>query len=272
LPANWQRIVIRDLAFRHAKAPADSPPLGVQELVLNRGERIALVGGSGSGKSSLMRVLAGLYPASHIEIEVDGAVMPAAIDLAALATLIPQEADVFEGSVRENLDFGSGIVDARVHEAMHGSAFDAVLPGLHGGLDFAIAQRGSNLSGGQRQRLCLARGTLAATGSSIVFLDEPTSALDPITEAQVHLRLGKTYPGACIVASVHRMTLLSHFDRVVLMHQGRLVDSGSVSELRERQPAFAEMLAGSAHASVERGSRLNERQVALQYHGRTECV
>jgi ATP-binding cassette subfamily B protein len=250
LPPNWQRIVIRDLAFRHAKAPPESSPLGVEELVLNRGERIALVGGSGSGKSSLMRVLAGLYAASHIEIEIDGVIVPSACDLAALATLVPQEADVFEGSVRENLDFGAGVAEGRVHHAIHGSAFEAVLSGLHGGLEFAVAQRGSNLSGGQRQRLCMARGTLAAADSSIVFLDEPTSALDPITEAQVHMRLGKTFPGACIVASVHRMTLLSHFDRVVLMHQGRLLDSGTVQQLRARQPAFAAMLAGSAHATA----------------------
>lgn len=254
LPPDWRRIVVRDLSFRHARAPADSPPLGVDVLVLNRGERIALVGGSGSGKSSLMRVLVGLYAAAHVEIEIDGVVQPRAFDLASIATLVPQEADVFEGSLRENLDFGVESSDAAIEAALHGSAFDAVLPGLHGGLRFAVAQRGSNLSGGQRQRLCLARGALAAAGSSVVFLDEPTSALDPITEAQIHSRLGKTFPGACIVASVHRMSLLSYFDRVVLMDQGRVVDTGSVCELRARQPRFAAMLAGSSPARITAGA------------------
>jgi ATP-binding cassette subfamily B protein len=249
LPADWQRIVVRDVAFRHAKAHPDAPSLGVAELVLERGAHIALVGGSGSGKSSLMRVLAGLYAASHIEIEVDGVVQPRACDLASLATLIPQEADVFEGSVRENLDFGTAIAQDRIDAAVHGSAFGAVLATLHGGLEFAVAQRGSNLSGGQRQRLCMARGVLAAADSSVVFLDEPTSALDPVTEADVHQRLGTTFPGACIVASVHRMSLLSYFDRVVLMDAGRVVDTGSVDALRERHPAFARMLQGSAHAN-----------------------
>jgi ATP-binding cassette subfamily B protein len=249
LPRDWQRIVVRDVSFRHAKANPDSPSLGVAELAFNRGERIALVGGSGSGKSSLMRVLAGLYAAAHIEIEVDGVVQPQAFDLAALATLIPQEADVFEGSVRENLDFGTGIDGARIDAAVHGSAFGVVLDGLHGGLDFPVAQRGSNLSGGQRQRLCMARGALAAAGSSLVFLDEPTSALDPVTEADVHQRLARTFPGACIVASVHRMGLLSYFDRVVLMDAGRVVDTGSIDELRGRHDSFARMLQGSAHAA-----------------------
>jgi len=251
LPADWQRIVVRDVAFRHAMAHPDAPSLAVSQFELRRGERIALVGGSGSGKSSLMRVLAGLYAAAHIEIEVDGVVLPGARDLAALATLIPQEADVFEGTVRENLDFGTGIDDARIAAAVHGSAFGPVLDGLHGGLEFPVAQRGSNLSGGQRQRLCMARGALAAAGSSLVFLDEPTSALDPVTEAQVHQRLGQTFSGACLVASVHRMSLLSYFDRVVLMDAGRVVDAGSVGELKERQPEFAHMLRGSEHAGVE---------------------
>jgi ATP-binding cassette subfamily B protein len=250
LPREWQRIVMRDVSFRHAKAHVDSPSLGIAELVLNRGERIALVGGSGSGKSSLMRVLAGLYAAAHIEIEVDGIVQPLAFDLASLATLIPQEADVFEGSVRENLDFGTDVDAPRIEDAVRGSAFGAVLSSLHGGLEFPVTQRGSNLSGGQRQRLCMARGVLAASGSSVVFLDEPTSALDPITEADVHQRLGRTFPQACIVASVHRMSLLSYFDRVVLMDAGRVVDSGSVDTLRERQPSFARMLEGGAHAAT----------------------
>lgn len=248
LARDWQRIIVRDVSFRHAKAHVDSPPLGVAEIVLNRGERIALVGGSGSGKSSLMRVLAGLYAAAHIEVEVDGVVQPQALNLASLATLIPQEADVFEGSVRENLDFGTDIDASRIRDALHGSAFGAVLQTLHGGLEFPVAQRGSNLSGGQRQRLCMARGVLAASDSSVIFLDEPTSALDPITEADVHRRLSRTFPDACILASVHRMSLLSYFDRVVLMDAGRVVDSGSLEALRDRQPAFARMLEGSAHA------------------------
>ena len=250
LPADWRRIVVRDVAFRHAAAAPESPPIGLDEIALQRGERIALVGGSGAGKSTLMRVLAGLYAAPGAVVEVDGQVRAGVHNLASLSTLIPQEADVFEGTVRENLDFGTALPADRLEAAMQGSAFDAVLFGLDGGLEFAVAERGSNLSGGQRQRLCLARGALAAAGSSIVFLDEFTGALDPITEARIHHALEETFPDACIVASVHRMSLLAHFDRVALMEAGRLVDIGSLAQLRERQPAFAHMLAGSAHEAA----------------------
>ncbi|MEO5687739.1 MAG: ABC transporter ATP-binding protein [Burkholderiaceae bacterium] len=247
LPHDWRRIVVRDIAFRHAAAAPESPPLGLDSLTLQRGERIALVGGSGAGKSTLMRVLAGLYSAPGVVIEIDGQLRPGVHDLAAMSTLIPQEADVFEGSVRENLDFGTKMPAETLSAALHGSAFDAVLSGLDGGLEFAVAERGSNLSGGQRQRLCLARGALAAAQRSLVFLDEPTGALDPVTEARIHDRLATTFPGACIVASVHRMSLLAHFDRVALMENGRLVDIGPLADLRERQPAFAHMLAANAH-------------------------
>lgn len=269
LPPEWQRIVVRDISFRHAEANPEAPALGVSELEFRRGERLALVGSSGSGKSSLMRVLAGLYAAAHIEIEVDGVVHPEAFDLASLATLIPQEADVFEGSVRENLEFGTPLQAQRIDAAIHGSAFQPVLDGLQGGLEFPVAQRGNNLSGGQRQRLCMARGAIAAAESSIVFLDEPTSALDPVTEAAVHQRLGRTFPHACIVASVHRMGLLSYFDRVVLMDAGRVVDTGTIDALRLRHTDFASMLLGSAQAASE--GDVDALQIAAALGVETDC-
>jgi ABC-type bacteriocin/lantibiotic exporter with double-glycine peptidase domain len=126
------------------------------------------------------------------------------------------------------------------------SAFDEVLVTLPEGLDTPISEAGSNLSGGQRQRLCLARGVLMARDRSLLLLDEPTSALDPMTESFVVQRLCAHFAGACIVASVHRMSLLKHFDRVVLLVGGRVIDSGTAAELAGRQPLFAHMLESQA--------------------------
>jgi ABC-type multidrug transport system fused ATPase/permease subunit len=215
-------------------------------LRMNRGERIAIVGPSGSGKSTLMRALAGLYETVAARIEVDGVHHPGLHHLGSTATLIPQEPEVFECSVRENILFDTVPEPGALEHAIRVSAFDEVLVTLPEGLHTFISEGGSNMSGGQRQRLCLARGVFAACDSSVVLLDEPTSALDPMTESSVVRRLCDHFADACIVAAVHRMSLLKHFDRVVLLVAGRVVDSGGVSELAARQPLFARMLANQA--------------------------
>jgi ABC-type transport system involved in cytochrome bd biosynthesis fused ATPase/permease subunit len=99
------------------------------------------------------------------------------------------------------------------------------------GLDAPIAERAANWSGGQRARIALARGVLAARGSSIVLLDEPTAHLDPKVEAQVYSRLFATFSDACVISSVHRMHLLDQFDEVLVMRDGRL--------MQERAPVAA---------------------------------
>ncbi|KQW02652.1 ABC transporter ATP-binding protein [Rhizobacter sp. Root1221] len=240
----WQRIELQGLGFTHAKSERG----GVRgvHLALNRGERIALVGPSGSGKSTLLRVLAGLYDADRGHIAVDGVAQLGRRHLADVSTLIPQEAEVFEASMRENLTLDQDVPADALARAVHVSALDAVLVDLPRGLDTPMSERGFNLSGGQRQRLALARGVLAAEGSSLLLLDEPTSALDALTERTVHERLDAACPDACIVSAVHRMGLLPHFDRVVFMVDGAIADIGTADEVAARQPMFAAMLAGAA--------------------------
>lgn len=247
----WQALELRGLGYVHRAVDARDGRGGVQDiaLTLRRGERVALVGASGSGKSTLLRVLAGLYGAQQGEIAIDGVVQPGQRDAGALATLIPQEAEIFETTVRENLCFGDETVDdAALQRAIATAAFDEVLAGLPEGLETPMTERGFNLSGGQRQRLALARGVLAARGRSLLLLDEPTSALDPVIERHVHERIEHAFADACIVAAVHRLSLLDRFDRVVFMAAGRIVDVGTAAELAARQPAFAGMLQGARAA------------------------
>lgn len=255
IPHDWQSIAVRGLYYDHSPAgvvdsdtvtrsrtPHAVSGLKNVAITLGRGERIALVGPSGAGKSTLMRVLTGQYSTHGQHIEVDGKPYPSTLHLGSIATLIPQEADVFEASIKDNISLSGEHSDIEISGAAHVSAFDAVMAEMSLGLDAPLSERGCNLSGGQRQRLCLARGLLAARGHSLIFLDEPTSALDPITEETVLGRLSAALPDACIVASVHRMSLLHHFDRVVLMVNGQIQDAGTVDELLRRQPAFREML------------------------------
>ena len=247
---DWHEIALRGGEYAYTRA--DGKPAGVfgAHLTLRRGERIALVGPSGSGKSTLLRMLAGLYETQKGHYEVDGVISMGVRHLGAVATLIPQESEVFEASVLDNITFGVPHEERAVDDALYVTAFDTVLASMPAGLATPISERGFNLSGGQRQRLSLARGVLAAKGnaSSIVLLDEPTSALDSVTEARIHRRLDGAFPKATIVASVHRMSLLAHFDRVVLMVGGRVVDSGSVADLLERQAHFRQLYHGAREA------------------------
>jgi ABC-type bacteriocin/lantibiotic exporter with double-glycine peptidase domain len=260
-PAGWRTLQLQGLSYAHDSRHAgdDAARGGIHgiTLTLRRGESVALVGPSGSGKSTLLRVLAGLYAAHDGRVVFDDGDESASADelprrdAAEVATLIPQEAEIFEATMRENLAFGQPLAPAELQRALQASALDEVLAGLPRGLDTMMSERGFNLSGGQRQRLALARGVLAARGSSLLLLDEPTSALDPLIEQHVHERIARAFAGQCIVAAVHRLTLLAHFDRVVLMVGGRIVDAGSVAELESRQPLFAAMRRGAVKGGAQ---------------------
>jgi ABC-type multidrug transport system fused ATPase/permease subunit len=258
--APWRQLDIQSLQWRYvmrdtapganpvdgasASSPTEPARNGLHDvaLTLRRGQRVALVGPSGGGKSTLLRVLAGLYPPHSGTLMFDG--QP--IDwpqLRRVATLIPQETELFEASIRENLAFGQPRDDAMLLAALHTSTFDEVLKASNGNLDTAVSERGFNLSGGQRQRLCLARGVLAAQGSSLLLLDEPTSALDAGTEARVLERIAGAFPDACVIASIHRLSLLDRFDTVVLMEAGRVLDHGPRDAVLARQPLLQRMAA-----------------------------
>jgi ABC-type multidrug transport system fused ATPase/permease subunit len=230
----WSAIEVRDLAFTHARRRGSGPSLAVAQLALRRGERIALVGPSGAGKSTLMRALAGLYVPDRVRIAVDGAARQDLADLAGIATLVPQDAEVFEGTLRENLAFGAPVEHAALAQALAIAGLGPLVATLPAGLDTPIAERGANFSGGQKQRIALARGLLAARASSLVLLDEPTASLDPVAEAEVYAALDRERADACIVSSIHRLHLLPRFDRVVLMADGAIVDDGPLDALLAR--------------------------------------
>ncbi|MDM0119599.1 ABC transporter ATP-binding protein [Variovorax arabinosiphilus] len=243
----WSELQVTGVRWQYERqgAPVEGETVrsGLHDvsLALRRGQRIALVGPSGGGKSTLLRLLAGLYAPQAGQLHFDGQPFEWG-RLRQIATLIPQETEVFEASVRENLSFGRPGSDARIEAALYASAFDEVLKANNGSLDSPLSERGFNLSGGQRQRLCLARGVLAAEGSSLLLLDEPTSALDAGTEARVLERIAAAFPEACVIASIHRLSLLDRFDTVLLMEAGRVLDIGPRNAVLARQPLLQRMV------------------------------
>jgi ATP-binding cassette subfamily B protein len=237
---DWQRIDLQQLTFRHAASRADAPALDHVSISLQRGKRYALIGDSGCGKSTLLRALAGLYAGERCTLMCDSRFAIVAAEetarfLRSIATLIPQDAEVFAGTLAENLGLCESVLGPpQRHEfpsALNVASADTFLDPSPAGLEISVAERAANWSGGQRSRIALARGVLAARGSSIVLLDEPTAHLDPTTEAQVYARLFAEFPDACVISSVHRMHLLEKFDEVIVMEAGRVIAQGPPAEL-----------------------------------------
>jgi ABC-type transport system involved in cytochrome bd biosynthesis fused ATPase/permease subunit len=164
----------------------------------------------------------------------------------ATTTLIPQDAEVLEATLAENLALceSLGGVPARDNyaRALERACVTDFLTPSAAALDTPIAERGANWSGGQRARVALARGLLAAEGSALVLLDEPTASLDPHTEAAVYDNLFAALGDACIVSSIHRLNLLDRFDEVLVMHEGRLVAQGRPAMLSAVSPDFRRLL------------------------------
>ena len=250
-PTGWRELRIAGLRFHHAAARGEAPALEGVDLALKRGRRYALVGPSGAGKSTLLRLLAGLDrpQAGTMGFDGEASADPAAA-LRLEATLIPQQAEIFEGTLRENLLLGASADDAQLDDAVRVAAAEDFVAGLPQGLDTVVAERGANWSGGQRQRLALARGMVAAQGSSMLLLDEPTSSLDPDTERKVLERMLASHAGACIVSSVHRLNLLDRFDEVVLMRDGRVIDVGPPGDLALRSQTFRDLLSAQTASAA----------------------
>lgn len=241
---SWRRLQVDDLSFRHA--PTAPPTLDSLSFALERGRRYALIGGSGSGKSTLLRILSGLYVAQRIELRWDDTRAvdenEAALQLRATATLIPQESEIFEGTLGENLQLPERA------QSLTGTAIDNSLKVARadtfaGDLTMPVAERGANWSGGQRQRIALARGVIAAQDCGLLLLDEPTASLDPETERIVYDNLFTTFRDSCVVSSIHRLNLLDRFDEILLLQDGRLIAHGSMAELTESSGEFRALLA-----------------------------
>jgi len=249
--AQWTQLDVHDVTFRHTSSRTEVPTLDHVSLSLQRGKRYALIGGSGSGKSTLLRALAGLYPCDRATVKCDGGVVIAtplesARFLRSVATLIPQDAEVFAGTLAENLGLCESVHGppdvAQFPHALHVASADSFVDTSPDGLDMPVAERAANWSGGQRSRIALARGVLAAAGSGLVLLDEPTAHLDPATEARVYERIFETFSDACVVSSVHRLHLLDRFDEVILLDSGRLVAQGTPADLEARSAEFRQLV------------------------------
>jgi len=243
LPSYWQRIDIRGLNFRYRNTEGIPGETGLHDLSLRirRGERIALIGESGSGKSSLLALLRGLYQPDTVALAIDGVPWPDLKAISDRVTLMPQEPEIFENTIHYNITLGLPFEPQVVREAIDLAAFAEVVELLPQGLESNIQEKGVNLSGGQKQRLALARGILAGRSSDILLLDEPTSSVDPKTELTIYRRLFAKLSDKAVVSSLHRLHLLRLFDYVYVLDRGRVVAAGTFEHLLAHSPVFKEL-------------------------------
>lgn len=244
LPKNWRSLEISRLNFSHRERydmGQHAQSLHDLHLRIQRGKRIALIGESGSGKSTLLALLRGLYlPEPGIEIKVDG-VRENLDRLNEAVTLFPQEPEIFENTLAYNITLGLPFADEELLQVCESAHFVEVIRQLPLGLNSDIREKGVNLSGGQKQRLALARGILAARDSDLVLLDEPTSSVDPRTEAMIYEGLFKAFADKAMVSSMHRLHLLSRFDYIYILHQGKIADEGTFAHLKDNSAVFQEL-------------------------------
>ena len=207
----------------------EAPLLSDFSLKLNPGGRVAIVGASGSGKSTVARLAAGLFKPWSGEILFDGAPREAhdRTSLARAVAFVDQDVMLFEGSVRDNLTLWEGASDEAVHAALRDAALEEDVLAREGGLDAPLQEGARNLSGGQRQRLEIARALVRSP--SLLILDEATSALDPATEAIVEANLRRRRVACLVVA--HRLSTVRDADEIVVLHAGEVVERGTHAEL-----------------------------------------
>lgn len=238
---DWQHIRVEKVRFSYQDADHHRHSLKGVNIDIQKGKRIALVGRSGSGKSTLLALLRGMYEPKAATVYVDGGEGQELRSISPLVTLIPQDPEIFENTVRYNITTGIEHSEEELKSAMDIACFTDVAKKLPEGIETDIREKGVNLSGGQKQRLALARGVFAAKASSILLLDEPTSSVDSATERRIYKHFFHAFKDKAIISSIHRLHLLEQFDYIYVLDNGEVVEQGALDDLLAVQEHFTEM-------------------------------
>ena len=221
----------------------DRPPLlNHFDLTIKAGSTLGIVGATGSGKSSLVKLLLRLYPLSGGQILLDDIPIDQLQlgDLRRAIALVSQDIYLFHGTVRDNIAYAAPeATEAAVREsAQQAEALDFI-DALPDGFDTVVGERGQRLSGGQRQRIALARAILK--DAPILVLDEATAAVDNDTEAAIQRSLMHITANRTTLVIAHRLSTVRHADRIVVMDQGRIVEDGTHDQLLHQPGAYADL-------------------------------
>lgn len=240
--SNGPIVRFSDVHFRYGQQEI----LNGMNFSVNKGELVAIVGASGSGKSTVLQLILGFYPAQG-RISVGGHDVQA-WDLAALRahTALVQQSDfLFPGSIRENLCCGQSYSEEEIGDAVNRAGLTEWLHTQPNGLDMQVGEHGTLLSGGLKQRVSLARALLR--DPELLLLDEPTAALDAQTEEAILRDLIRIKERSTCILVAHRLASIAEADRILLIEEGRIAEQGTHEELLARKGAYWKLF----HAQAE---------------------
>ncbi|WP_030415378.1 ABC transporter ATP-binding protein [Streptomyces sp. NRRL S-1448] len=244
LPADAPATVEFDkVTFGYGTGDGARPVLDGFSLRIEPGETVAVVGTSGSGKSTVSLLLPRFYDVSAGRVLVGGHDVRdlTLASLRAAIGLVPEHSFLFSDSIRDNIAYGNpGATDAEIRAAARAAQADGFISELPDGYDTEVGEQGLTLSGGQRQRIALARAIL--TDPRLLVLDDATSAVDARVEHEIHEALRGVMAGRTTLLIAHRASTLALADRVAVLDGGRLVDVGTQEELAERCPLYRALL------------------------------
>ncbi|HDZ79455.1 MAG TPA: lipid A export permease/ATP-binding protein MsbA [Gammaproteobacteria bacterium] len=234
-------VEFKQVGFRYH--PDDDPVLEDINFEIAPGNVVALVGASGSGKSTIASLMARFYDPQQGQILIDG------IDVCTLGlknlrkqlAVVPQETILFDGSLAENITYGceGDISQEALSKAVDASNVQEFVKGLPEGMDSQIGERGVRLSGGQRQRVAIARAIYK--NAPILVLDEATSALDTRSEHHVQEAMQYLMEKRTTLVIAHRLSTIEHADKIIVLHQGKILEQGSHEALLKKNGTYAEL-------------------------------
>src|SRR5438093_6929924 len=245
-------IEFRDVSFEYETGRA---VLSHIDLKIAQGEKVAIVGATGAGKSTLVGLLPRFYDACAGEVRIDSNDIRnySLRSLREQISLVLQDSLLFSGTIRENIAFGRpGASDEQIAAAAVTANADEFIQGLPEGYETLVAERGATLSGGQKQRIAIARAILR--DAPILILDEPTTGLDAVAEQIVMDALERAVAGRTTLIIAHRLTTVRLADRIVVLHRGQIVEQGTHLELLARRGRYARLY--HLQSSTEREAAL----------------
>lgn len=232
---------VESVSYRHPDGP-DTPVLDGVEFRVPAGSVTALVGSTGSGKSTLTSLVSRLVDPDSGTVQLDGVDVRTLSQRALTGTiaLVPQSTFLFDDTVRANVTLGLDVSDERVWEVLRLVQADQFVSALPGGLDTELGERGTSLSGGQRQRLALARALVR--DPRVLVMDDATSALDPEVEQRILHALAERSGAPTTVVVAYRKATIALADEVILLEHGHISDRGTDADLRARSSSYRNLV------------------------------